>query len=509
MSREKWSSRSTFILAAVGSAVGLGNAWRFPGLAAKHGGGSFLLVYLVALVIIGVPLLTMEIAIGRKMRQSAPGALRGLNKKFEAIGWMATSNAFVIASYYAVVFAWVLIMIFGSLQFINMTGDADSASQVWANITQTTWDVTGYTIPVPMIIALVVGWGAIYYCIRNGAQSVGKVVKYTVFVPVILLVLMAGKGISMPGSIEGLTTFFIPDLSALGTADLWIDAIGQVFYSMSIMMAIMFAYGSYLDDNSNIAVDALIIAFADLSVSVLSGIVMYSTMAGVGALDTMSASGIATAFIVYPMTIVNLTDSGIVNVIFGIIFYITLVTLAIDSAFSIIEGVSAAIADKFETNRHKTTIYTCMVAGVVSLLFATRAGLAWLDIVDHWTNMINLIFIGVLECIAIGWFFSTRKVLDEVNANTKNFKMPSWWFNLSIKYVSPAVLIGLFGWNLYSYFSAGAVYGYAQWAEFLGGWVISILVILSGFIMRAIINNKKKKGFQEFDKTWDEMDDLA
>lgn len=506
--RDTWSSRSTFILAAIGSAVGLGNAWRFPGLAAKHGGGTFLLVYLVALFLIGIPLLMMEISIARKLHKGAGECMRGINRKMEFVGWAATANAFVIVTYYAIVFAWVLLMVVGALKFAGMTGDGEAASQVFANLTQTTWDVTGYTIPIPVLISALVAWGAIYYCIRNGANSVGKVVKYTVISPVILLLIMAVKGCTMDGAMEGLQRFFTPQLSAFADPSLLVDAFGQVFYSLSIMMAIMFAYGSYLDEDANIAEDAMIIAVSDAAVSVLSGIVMFSTMGGVGMLDDISASGIATAFIIYPQTIVNLTSVGWVNALFGMIFYLMLVTLAIDSAFSIVEGVSASISDKFKLDSKKTTKVICLLAGAISLIYTTRAGLAWLDIVDNWTNQINLIVIGVLECIAVGWCFDVDKVLKQVNRNTKKFKMPRLWFRVSIRFIAPLVLSVLFVWNLYDLFAVkGGHYGYPLWAELLAGWLVSVLVFLSGFFVRLVINRKKKKGFVEEEILWIEEEE--
>lgn len=503
--RDTWASRSTFILAAIGSAVGLGNAWRFPGLAAKHGGGTFLLVYLVALFAMGIPLLMMEISIARKFRKGAIESMRGINKKAEFIGWAATSNAFVIVTYYSVVFAWVLLMVFCSGQFADMTGNSEAASQVFFNVTQTTGLISGISIPIPVLIALIAAWGLIYFCIRDGASSVGKVVKYTVFLPVLLLLIMAVKGCMMSGAAEGLRRFFIPDLSAFGDASLWIDAVGQVFYSLSIMMAIMFAYGSYLDESSNLAEDCFIIAFSDAAISVLSGIVMFSTMGGVGMLDSMSSSGIATAFIIYPQAIVNLTSIGWVNALFGVIFYMMLVTLAIDSAFSIVEGVSASVADKFKVSPKKVTVVICGIAAVISLIYATRAGLAWLDIVDNWTNQFNLIVIGIMECIAIGWCFNLDKVLAQINLNSKKFRMPRIWFRISIKIISPFCLFILLVWNVYSLFiKNGGHYNadYPIWAEIVAGWVVTGFVFLSGLIAKVVINHMKKKGFEEEEIIW-------
>ena len=506
--RGRWSSRFTFILAAIGSAVGLGNAWRFPGLAAKHGGGTFLVVYLFAMLAMGIPLLMMEISIARKLRKGAIESMRGIGKKWEPVGWAATSNAFVIVCYYAVVFAWVILMFINSWQFAGMTGDSEAASGLFFKLTETTGAIEGFGIPWQVGVCLLIAWALIFVCIRNGANSVGKVVKFTVFAPVILLLIMAIKGCTMPGAMDGIKILFVPDLTALSDPSLWVDAIGQVFYSLSIMMAIMFAYGSYVGEDADIAADAMIIAFSDMAISVLSGIVMFSTMGGTGMLDKITASGIGTAFIVYPQAIVNLTDIGWFNAVFGAIFYLMLITLAIDSAFSIVEGISAAVSDKFHFKPKKVTLAICLIAGVISIIFITQAGLAWLDIVDNWANNVNLILIGVLECLAIGWTFNLKKVLSEVNMNAKRFKMPLWWFVASIKFVAPVLLTGLFAWNMFTLFhDNGGSYGsYPIWAQVVAGWVVSALVFASGFIAKIVVNAKKKKGFVEDEVVWEQTE---
>ena len=288
-----------------------------------------------------------------------------------------------------------------------------------------------------------------------------------------------------------------------------VDAIGQVFFSLSIMMAIMFAYGSYLENDACVATDAAIIAIADLSISVLSGIVMFTTMYGVGMTTAdMSSSGIATAFIIYPQAIVNLTSNGVVNALFGAIFYLCLCSLAIDSAFSIAEGVIAAVADKFGLSHRKTTIGVCLVAGIISIIYTTQSGLAWLDIVDNWTNQYNMILVGALECLVVGWFFDPKKVLDEVNRNHKNFRMPNWWFTASIKIIAPFALVIFCGWNFYALFAAGGVYGaadgYPLWSNLIAGWGVMLLSFLSGPIINAIYRAKKKKGLAVEEKAWHE-----
>ena len=508
--REKWSSRSAFVLAAIGSAVGLGNAWRFPGLAAKYGGGAFLFVYLIAMLVIGIPLLMMEISVARYTRQGAPGSMRALNKKAESIGWIAVSNGIGISIYYAAVFAWVILMFVISFKFMNMTGDTEAASNLWAETIKTTGTTSGFTtISWPVLGSLIAAWVLCYVCIRNGTTTVGKVVKFTVSLPVICLLIMAVRGISMPGAMAGMAKLFIPDWTTLSDSNLWVDAVGQVFYSLSTSMAIMFAYGSFLDKKSNIVVDTFIISFSDMFISVLAGIVMFTTMAGVGMLDNMSASGIATAFIIYPQAIVKISNSGVFNMIFAFIFYFCLITLAIDSLFSIIEGISTAVSDKFKLNKKKTTLTICIIEGIISLIYVTGAGLAVLDIVDYFINSYTLIITGVLEMVAAGWLFKTTKILEELNRNTGKFKMPSWWFLPSIKFISPIVLLGLFAWNLYNLIKGGGIYGaadgYSMTANVVFGWCISLLILISGLIIRIIVKVKSKKGYKEDDRTWEDF----
>lgn len=511
MARDKWSSRTTFILAAIGSAVGLGNAWRFPGLAAKHGGGAFLFVYIIAMFALGIPLLTMEIAMGRRVRSGAAGTMRAVGKKAEPVGWMAVSNGFFISVYYAIVFAWVILMFFLSFKFAGFTKAADGASLasgLWASTIKTTGSTNGFgTFSWPVLGCLILAWGMAYWCIRNGSASVGKVVKYTVSLPVICLLILAIRGFTMPGAAEGLKKFFVPDWSALKDSTLWVDAIGQVFYSLSVAMAIMFAYGSFLNKDSNIAVDTMIIAFSDFAISVLAGIVMFTTMSGAGMLDKMTASGISTAFIVYPQAIVNLTNVPAINAIFAYVFYFCLITLAIDSLFSIVEGTSTAFSDKFHLDKKKTTRFFCIFEFVLGIVFCTGAGLGILDILDNFINAYTLILTGVFEAVAVGWFFKTTKVLDEINRNTAKFKMPEWWFQISIKFICPFILMALFIWNLVTLFQGGGIYGaadgYSLAANIICGWLIIGLTLISGFVIKLVAG--KKKNFKDDDRTWDEF----
>jgi len=516
MAKEKWSSSTTFILASIGSAVGLGNAWRFPGLCAKHGGGAFLMAYIVCMLLLGIPLLMMEIAVGRKAQGGAPKAMRYINKKAEPVGWAATANAFVILTYYAVVFAWCILMCFVSFKFATSAKSTADAGALWSKEIGVTWKTSflgdGGNIKILVLICLGIAWAFIYGCIRNGASQVGKVVKYTVFLPVVMLLILAVKGfINNPHLGDALHDLFVPDWDSLITAKLWVAAMGQAFYSLSIMMAIMFAYGSYLKKSSNVATNTIIIAVSDLLISVLAGIVLFTTMYSTGKTTAdMSDSGIGTAFLIYPTAIVKLTSIGFVNATFGFIFYFMLCTLAIDSAFSILEGIALAVSDKFKTPKRKTTLIIAIIAGIISIIYTTGAGVGWLDIVDYYINQYTLIIIGILETIFIGWFFKTYKVLDEINKNTNKFKMPKWWFYASVKVIAPLSLSFLFVWQFIDLAKGGFRYNkeYNLAAEIIAGWLVMILTFVSGFII-MIIMKKTKKGqelskLEENEPTWND-----
>jgi len=181
--------------------------------------------------------------------------------------------------------------------------------------------------------------------------------------------------------------------------------------------------------------------------------------------------------------------------------------LAIDSAFSLVEGISTAFSDKFGTDKKKTTITICIIAGIISIIYTSGAGLAVLDIVDNWCNSFTLILVGIIETIAIGWFFKTEKVVNEINRNAKGFKMPKAWFYAAVKVIAPVALSIIFVWNIVNLFTNpdmqgvyGAKDGYNLLSNVVGGWLIFILCFASGFIIKLI----KKKNMPKDDKKWED-----
>ena len=497
---EKWTSRGAFILAAIWSAVWLWNARRFPWLCAEFWWGAFLIAYTICMLFLGVPILMAEIAIWRKIKKSAPHSLKALNNQAKYVGRASVTNAFFMLTYYVVVFAWCILMCLMSYRFATTANTTETASALWQNTIGATFSTSltdwWWEIAPLIILCFIIARWFVYWCIRNWAKQVGKVVKYTVLLPVILLIILALSWfISNPHLGEALEALFIPNFELFKTADLWISAMWQAFFSLSIVSAVMFTYWSYLKSESNIAVDTLIIAFSDLWISILSWIVLFTTMYSTGLTVTdMSASGIATAFIIYPTAIVNLTSNWILNAIFGFVFYFMLCTLAIDSSFSMLEWVASAVKDKFNINRKKAAKIVAVTWAILWIAFLTRAWVSYLDITDNWVCQYGMIILGILETIFIWWIFKPKRVLEEINKNTKKIRIPKRWFYSSIKFIAPILLSILFTWQFIDYAKKWFRYdtNYSLTAEIIFWRLIFIIVITSWFILNSILKRNKK-----------------
>jgi NSS family neurotransmitter:Na+ symporter len=442
MGRERWSSKTVFIIAAIGSAVGIGNAWRFPGEAFDNGGGAFLIPYFVALLTGGLPLIIMELAIGKKFQSGSPMSFSKMSKKFEALGWWAIATSFVIISYYAVVMSWILNYLVYS---INIAWKDDSSNFFLTkvlNLSEGPQQLGGISIPI--FVGLFLVWVSIWFCIRNGVKSVGKVVKWTVPLPIVLLVILAVRGILLPGGLEGISYFLTPDWSALTDPSVWAAAYGQIFFSLSVLFGIMVAYASYLPKKTDITSNALVISFSNSIVSLVCGIAVFGALGYLANVNStpiseMSHKGPFLAFATYPEAIASLPGGPIVVTIFSLMFFIALYTLAIDSGFSIVEGIVAGLVDKFGWNFRKTVVWVCVAGFSGGILFTTNAGLYWLDIIDHWINDFNLIVIGIIESILVGWIFGAKKMREYINS-TSTVKLGAWW-DVMIKFIIPIVLL--------------------------------------------------------------------
>ncbi len=482
MTRQKWSSRTIFILAAVGSAVGLGNVWRFPYLAGKYGGGAFLVPYAIALIAVGIPLLMLEFAVGQKMQQGAIASYKKLHPAFSALGIFAVFSAFIIVSYYAVVMAWSLLYLLASFR---LGWSEDASAFFYGEVLQISENInTIGGINWPVFIALLLVWIAIYFCVWKGTKSVGNVVAYTVPLPVILMAILLIRGITLPGFLNGWQFYLIPNWQQLINPEVWTAAFSQIFFTLSLAFGTMIAYGSYKNSDDDIVADTWTTALLNSGISLFSGFVVFAVLGYLATIkDTpvqeLAASGPGLAFIIFPEALSQMPLAPI----FSLLFFIMLLTLGIDSAFSLVEAINAGILDlRSDWDLAKVSLFVCSFGFIAGIIYTTKAGLYFLDIADRFVLNYNGLLTGIFQAILVGWIYGAEKMRRYIN-EVSDRPVGKWW-NIAIKYLIPIVLTALLATQLTR--DLTSPYGqYPAWALSLG-WacVIVPLTICAALLLK-------------------------
>lgn len=482
MERARWASRTVFLLAAIGSAVGLGNVWRFPYLAGKYGGGAFLIPYLIALFVVGIPLLVLEFAVGQKMQKGAVGSFKKLHQAWGGLGVFALFSSFIIVCYYAVVMAWSLIYLWASF---GVSWTQDSRGYFFDHVLQLSESVdTIGGINWSILVSLLVVWLLIYFCVWRGVKSVGKVVWLTVPLPVLLLAVLLVRAVTLPGFLAGWIFYLKPIWNALADSEVWIAAFSQIFFTLTLAFGVMVAYASHKDEHDDVAKDAYLTAFINSGISLFAGFVVFGVL-GYMATSTsvrvadLAASGPGLAFVVFPEALSLMPWPSF----FSAVFFLTLLTLGIDSAFSLVEAVNVTILDTTEHWKPQTlSLIICGLGFIGGIIFTTRAGLYFLDIVDHFVTNYNLIVVGILQTILAGWFYGAEKLLQYIN-QVSDWHIGRWW-SLSIKWIVPLLLVGLIFNQLWVEIQT-PYEGYPTWALMIG-WLL-LLVPCIVFIVLLFI----------------------
>ncbi len=461
--RETWGTRGGFILAAVGSAVGLGNLWGFPYKLYDNGGGAFLIPYIVAMFCIGIPLLILEFTLGHYTQRAAPNAFRRVNKRLEFVGWWGIILGFVIITYYPTILAYCFSYMGDSLTAI-FTGQplpwagegiagVENASNYFFKDYLTGGEYIG-PFRSEILYMLILAWVLMYFCIFRGVKLVGKIVWLTVPLPWIMLVILAVRGLTLEGSMKGLAFYLDPDWTQLAKPTTWRYAFGQVFFSLSLAFGVMLTYASFLHRKSDINNNAAIIGIADFATSFIGGIAIFATIGGMAHVTSQAGQpvpvneviegGPGLAFVAFPYALAQLPAAAW----WSLIFFFMLVTLGIDSAFSITESVLAGIVDKTGWRRSIVLPVMSIIGIGTGLMYITIDGLSFLGTVDGFVNGTwGIAFIGLIECVALGWF-SRLDVLREHANERSDWRLGRWW-NLLIRVLIPIVLGTLFFWSLY------------------------------------------------------------
>ncbi|MGB2753996.1 MAG: sodium-dependent transporter [Phycisphaerae bacterium] len=490
--RQRWDSRTAFVMAAIGSAVGLGNVWRFPAKVYDNGGGAFFIPYIVALITAGIPLMILEMGVGRMFQGGAPKTLRRINKNYEWVGWFALSVAAVIAFYYAVVMAYAWVYLYESFSRVlpwAATEGLDAKTYFFERVLNRSTDPgVMWQIRPGLVAGLALTWAMVFLIIHKGVHRVGRVVLLTVPLPFLLLVVLGIRGLTLEGALDGVQYYLNPDFSKLRNPTVWLQAYGQVFFSLSLGFGVMIAYASYNKRRGDVTNNAFITALANCATSFIAGFVVFSVLGFLAAqqgqpVGKVVDKGLSLAFVTYPTAIAHLEVLGAWwPPVVAVVFFVTLLSLGIDSQFSIVEAVCAGLEDRFAWMSHRLASAILCTAGflVGVFLFATRGGLGWLDIWDHWCEY-AFVFVGLMQCLVVGHFFRTERLTHYINA-VSEIHLGGWWV-LCVRIVTPFALVAVLGAGLLK--ELEDLYGTADWPAWLAlsGPALFLAFFVTAFLL--------------------------
>ena len=485
MAREEWGTRAGFILAAVGSAIGLGNIWRFPHIAFTNGGGAFFVPYLFALVTAGIPVLVLEYTLGHRFRGSAPLSLRRLSPRTEWIGWWQVAISFVISTYYAVIIAWAAAYTWFA---VDRAWGGNPEEFLFGSFLQAAEAPGAPGMPVAgVLVPLLFIWSVALFVslrgIRRGIEWANRI-----FIPLLVAIflVLVVRAVTLPGAVEGLNALFQPDWEAMGSGSVWVAAYSQIFFSLSIAFAIMITYSSYLPRNSDLTNNAFIAGFSNSSFELLAGIGVFAALgfmsqASGTPVQEVVESGIGLAFVVFPQIINELPG---LNSLFGFLFFGALVLAGMSSLISITETYVAGLQDKFEMPRRRAVAIGVGAAALASTAFATRGGVYLLDATDYFINNFGVALVGLTEVVMVAWILRALPALQNHANYSSDILLGTWW-RVALTVITPIVL----GYMLIDSLRTALESNYEGYpTEFLlaTGWAAAIGVLLVGILMSLV-----------------------
>src|SRR5690625_3126092 len=412
--REAFGGRWIFILAAMGSAVGLGNIWRFPYIAYENGGGAFIIPYLIALLTAGIPLLFFDYSLGHRFKGSPPLTFRRLARWTEGIGWWQVLICVVIGVYYAAILGWSAMYIFFS---INESWGADPNAFFFEDYLQMA-ETPGFdfTIVPGVFWPMLAIWLATLIILALGVRrGIGLASAIGIPVLVLMFLILVGISLTLPGAAMGLDGLFTPNWAALLDPGVWIAAYGQIFFSLSVGFGIMITYSSYLKRRTNLTGSGMVVGFSNSGFEILAGIGVFSALgfmaqaAGV-TIDEVVTSGIGLAFVAFPEIISNMPGG---STLFGVLFFASLVIAGLSSLISIVQVVISAVQDKTGMRRLPAVLTVGGATALASiLLFPTAEGLYLLDTFDHFINAYGVALAALVALITVGWLLRKLPALQ-------------------------------------------------------------------------------------------------
>ena len=438
--RAQWDSSLSFIFAMIGSAVGLGNIWRFSYVVYSNGGGSFFIPYFIAIAVMGIPFLILEYGVGFSFKESFSKIMKSIRPEFEYVAWMLVLFVFVVVIYYMVILSWDLVYLLSSFTFnwgtdaayyfVNTVGGSSNLADI------------GFLL-VPTTVGVVILWILIWFIsCRNVDEGIGKVSK--ILIPLLFLIMgfIIVYSLTLPGANIGISALLTPDWAKLLDINIWLAAFAQIIFSLSMGQAIALTYASYLPEDSKLINNVLIVVASNSLFEICTAFGVFSIL---GYMSYISGSpivqlvteGTGLIFIVFPM-IFNVM--GIFGRILAPLLFLAILFAGVTSALGFLEPMLNSTSEKFGLSRKKTVTILAIVGCVFSVILTNGISSYLVGIIDSFTNQFGILLLIGIQCIIFAWFYGIDKIIPALNNSGSVFDVGTKW-TFVIKYLLPCLLI--------------------------------------------------------------------
>ncbi|MBN3308362.1 INE protein, partial [Amia calva] len=479
LKRPTWNRQIEFTLAGIGAAVGLGNIWRFPYLCYRSGGGAFLVPYIIMLVVLGIPLLHMELAVGQYQRLGPVHAMANVCPLLKGVGTATVVISFIMCTYYNIIITWALYYLFSSFQsplpwgncnntwntpdnctdLVTNSTSSSSSGQEFFNyrvLERTSGVEEAGTLRWELFCLLLVAWILVYLCIFKGVKSTGKVVYFTALFPYVILLALLINNVQLPGAMTGIRFFIVPDWEQLKSVQVWVNAATQIFNSIGIAFGSLMAMASYNSFNNNILKDTLAISITNSATSILAGFVIFSAFG-------------------YMSHTMNVPISDIAVDVFSPVLFCTYFAMVEVMVTSLMDDFGKPLL-KYLRRKEFIVLVVCCMAFLLGIPHVMQVGIYTFQLMDHYTAIVSIMFLAFFEVVGICWIYGVRRLSQNVEEMTG--KKPNIFFTVCWTVVSPLLVTVILIFSIIQFKPARYEgYVYPPWAQGVG-WVIAMASII-------------------------------